>query len=55
MTGVSSKSPFDGDPKYENLKHLREVIGYKGWVDKWGKPTDSEGRDVYKRTGGKHA
>ncbi len=53
MTGISGKSFLDGDPKYENLRHLRDVIGYKGWVNQDGKPSDSQGRDIYKRTGQK--
>lgn len=24
---------FDKDPKYQQLKHIREVEGYKGWLD----------------------
>ncbi len=51
MTGISGKSPLDGDPKYENLRNIRDVIGYKGKIDQYGKPVDDNGKDIHKRTG----
>jgi hypothetical protein len=24
---------FDGDPRYQELKRIREKEGYKGWLD----------------------
>lgn len=30
---MAKKGPFDGDPKFEQLRQIREDEGYTGWLD----------------------
>jgi hypothetical protein len=46
---------FDKDPKYQKLKHIREVEGYKGWLDKdLNKVSDAEMKKWTKEQAKKH-
>lgn len=50
MTGMRMS---DDDPKYQNLKHLRDDLGYKGPIDQAGKPKDINGNEFDPKTGKK--
>lgn len=43
---------FDGDPAYERLRHLREDLGYTGWVDGHGNPISKSEVDRMTEGGG---
>lgn len=44
---------FDNDPKYQELKRIREVEGYKGWLDQDLRRVADTDKWIASKTGGK--